>query len=109
WNTFERLVQLVPDDLDLLAELIRAYRMAERDDAAIARLRDLARIAPERAAHVAEEIAAIEAARNDSASRARRDAPWLEPVDDPLPEPTRIDRLVAATPTARDLRIGARL
>ena len=88
--TLEKLVQLVPDDQDVMLDLVKAYRTARKYDEAVALLLKLAKLAPSREREVYQQISEIktEARKDDEAIEWQRKALAKSPSD-----PTAYERL----------------
>nr|MBA3452668.1 HEAT repeat domain-containing protein [Deltaproteobacteria bacterium] len=88
--TLEVLRKKVPDDQELVLDLVKHYRVARRYDEAVAMLLELAKIAPSRERDVYQQISEIktEARKDDEAIEWAQKALAKSPTD-----PTAYERL----------------
>ena len=88
--TLEQLRKKVPDDQEILLDLVKNYRQARKYDQAVALLLDLAKVAPSRERDVYQQISEIktEARKDDEAIEWAQKALAKSPSD-----PTAYERL----------------
>ncbi|MDB4957212.1 MAG: Tetratricopeptide 2 repeat protein [Myxococcales bacterium] len=88
--TLEKLAALVPDDQDVVLDLVKSYRAARKYDEAVALLLKLAQMAPSREREVYQQISEIktEARKDDEAIEWAQKALAKSPTD-----PTAYERL----------------
>jgi tetratricopeptide (TPR) repeat protein len=89
-TTLERMLGLVPDDQDVILDLVKAYRTVHKYDEAVALLLKLATMAPSREREVYQQISEIktEARKDDEAIEWAQKALAKSPSD-----PTAYERL----------------
>jgi tetratricopeptide (TPR) repeat protein len=88
--TLEKLATLVPDDQDVVLDLVKSYRASRKYDEAVALLLQLAKMAPSREREVFQQISEIktEARKDDEAIEWAQKALAKSPGD-----PTAYERL----------------
>jgi tetratricopeptide (TPR) repeat protein len=105
-GTLEKLVKIVPDDQDLIQDLVKAYRGTHQYDQAVALLLQLAKIAPGRERDVYQQISEIktEARQDDEAiewaqkalAKSPRDPTAYERLGERYAEMQRFDEAITA-------------